>query len=237
MRQKKSSHLVCFMSHPWFFSHALSSLSTSSFSFTLLWHKNTQHNRHNKSNSENTQYIPQISKLRQSTSFDIKNHSVVKTCKLCWMYFYEKVHSGRCRDVERSFLWKRGPKQWEFWPWAAANPNWQQPSGPQLRFGISIDSERLWCRDQNHVTRKQCNWVLADDKMWVWNERLAAVECCLPTPDLIAHWNTWCPEGRKTKQAQRFTVVDHAKRRKAMTELGVCVSPLGKCHPFGYDCM
>ena len=46
-------------------------------SLFLLRHKNTQHNRYN---SENTQYITHISKLPQSTSCAIKNHSGVKTC-------------------------------------------------------------------------------------------------------------------------------------------------------------
>ena len=45
----------------------------------LLRHKNTLQDRYNKSNSENTPYIPHISKLPQSTSCAIKNHSGVKT--------------------------------------------------------------------------------------------------------------------------------------------------------------
>ena len=51
-------------------------------SLLLLRHKNTKHNRYNKSNSENTQYITHISKLPQSTSCAIKNHSGVKTCRV-----------------------------------------------------------------------------------------------------------------------------------------------------------
>ena len=51
-------------------------------SLFLLRHKNTQHNRYSKSNTENTQYIPHISKLPQSTSCAIKNHSGVKTCRV-----------------------------------------------------------------------------------------------------------------------------------------------------------
>ena len=34
-----------------------------------------------------------------------------------------------------------------------------------------------------------------------------------------------------------FTVADRAKRRKAMMELGACVSLLEKCHSLGYDRM
>ena len=62
------------MSHPLFFSHLPFTTSTSpSSSFTLpLRHKNTK----------NTQYITHISKLSQSTSCDIKNHSGVKTCRV-----------------------------------------------------------------------------------------------------------------------------------------------------------
>ena len=45
-------------------------------------HKNTQHNQNNMINSENTQYIMHISKLPQSTSCAIKNHSGVKTCRV-----------------------------------------------------------------------------------------------------------------------------------------------------------
>ena len=48
-------------------------------SLFLQWHKNTQHNRYNKSNSEN---IPHIYKLPQLTSYAIKNHSGVKTCRV-----------------------------------------------------------------------------------------------------------------------------------------------------------
>ena len=43
--------------------------------FLLPRHKNTKHNYNNKKNSENTQYIKHISKLSQSTSCAIKNHS------------------------------------------------------------------------------------------------------------------------------------------------------------------
>ena len=57
------------MSHPWLFSHAPSSMSTSSSSPIL------PHN-------ENTQYVPHISKLTPSTSGAIKNHSGVKTCRV-----------------------------------------------------------------------------------------------------------------------------------------------------------
>ena len=40
---------------------------------------------------------------------------------------------------------------------------------------------------------------------------------------------------RGVKHALEFTVVDRAKRRKAMMELDACVSLLEKCHPLGYD--
>ena len=50
--------------------------------FLLPRHKNTQHNRYNMINSESTQYITHISKLSQSTSCAIKNHSGGKTCRV-----------------------------------------------------------------------------------------------------------------------------------------------------------
>ena len=67
--KKKCCHLVCHMSHPWLFSHAPSSVSTSSSSPIL------PHN-------EKPQYIPHISKLPRLTSDAIKNHSGVKTCRV-----------------------------------------------------------------------------------------------------------------------------------------------------------
>ena len=68
--QNKCCHLVCHMSHPWLFSHAPSSMSTSSSSPTFLPH------------NENTQYTPHVSKITQSTSCAIKNHSDVNTCRV-----------------------------------------------------------------------------------------------------------------------------------------------------------
>ena len=68
--QNKSCLLVCRMSHPWLFSHAHSSMSTSSSSPAVLPH------------TENIQYIPHISKLPRLTSGAIKNHSDVKTCRV-----------------------------------------------------------------------------------------------------------------------------------------------------------
>ena len=56
-------NLLCFMSHPWLFSHAPSSMSTSS-SPPVLPH------------TENTQYIPHISKFLHSTSCAIKNNDL-----------------------------------------------------------------------------------------------------------------------------------------------------------------
>ena len=50
--------------------------------FLLPRHKNTQHNRCNTVTSKNTQLIMRISKLCQSTSSAIKNHSGVKTCRV-----------------------------------------------------------------------------------------------------------------------------------------------------------
>ena len=63
-------HPVCHMSQPWLFSHALSSMSTSSSSLPVLPH------------NDNTQYIPHISKLPRLTSCAIKNHSGMKTCRV-----------------------------------------------------------------------------------------------------------------------------------------------------------
>ena len=51
-------------------------------SLFLLRHKSALQGRHNKSNSGNTPYIPHISKLPQSTSCAIENHSGVKTCRV-----------------------------------------------------------------------------------------------------------------------------------------------------------
>ena len=50
--------------------------------FLLPRHKNTKHNQYNKNYSENTQYITHISKIPQSTSCAIKNHSGEKTCRV-----------------------------------------------------------------------------------------------------------------------------------------------------------
>ena len=55
------------MSHPWLLSHAPSSNEHFLFSTYLSYHT-----------TENTQYIPRISKLTQSTSCAIKNHSGVE---------------------------------------------------------------------------------------------------------------------------------------------------------------
>ena len=68
--QNQFGHLVCHMSHTWLFSHALSSMSTSSFHLPIQPH------------NKNAQYIHHISKLIQSTSCAIKNHSGVKTCRM-----------------------------------------------------------------------------------------------------------------------------------------------------------
>ena len=78
VRLQESSHLVCSMPHPWL---TLSPRALHLPHSLPLRHKNMQHNRYNKRNSENTQYIPHISKLPQSTSCAIKNHSGVKTCR------------------------------------------------------------------------------------------------------------------------------------------------------------
>ena len=78
---KEFSHLVCSMSHPW-----LTCLSPRALhlphSLFLLRDRNMQHNGYDKNNSENTRYITQISKLHQSTSCAIKNHSSVKNCRV-----------------------------------------------------------------------------------------------------------------------------------------------------------
>ena len=51
-------------------------------SLFLLLQQNTQHNWDNTIYSKNTQYVMHISKLSQSTSNAIKNHSGVKTCRV-----------------------------------------------------------------------------------------------------------------------------------------------------------
>ena len=50
--------------------------------FLLSRHQNTQHNRDNTIYSKNTQHIINLSRLSQSTSSAIKNHSGVKTCRV-----------------------------------------------------------------------------------------------------------------------------------------------------------
>ena len=62
-------------------------------SLSFIWHKNTQHNQYNKSNSENTQYITHISKLPQSTSCSIKNHSGLKICRVAETPAQQLPHS------------------------------------------------------------------------------------------------------------------------------------------------
>ena len=50
--------------------------------FLLPRHKNTQHNRDNMIISKKTQYIMNFTRLSQSTSSAIKDHSGVKTCRV-----------------------------------------------------------------------------------------------------------------------------------------------------------
>ena len=79
VRLKRILHLVLHMSHPWL----PFTTSTSSSSFTL--HSTTQEHAAQsvqQDKSENTQYITHISKLLQSTSCTIKNHSGLKTCRV-----------------------------------------------------------------------------------------------------------------------------------------------------------
>ena len=85
VRLERICHLVLHMSHPFVVASPAVSPRAHHLPHSLFLpprHKNTQHNRYNTIHSENTQYIMHISKLSQSTSSAIKNHSGVKTCRV-----------------------------------------------------------------------------------------------------------------------------------------------------------
>ena len=72
----------------------------------LLRHHNTQQDRYNKSNSENTRYIPHISKLPQSTSCAIENHSGVQTCRVAETRAPQLPQVMSPKNLRLSLFWR-----------------------------------------------------------------------------------------------------------------------------------
>ena len=104
--------------------------------FLVPLQKNTQHNRFNMFTSKNTQYIMNISKLSQSTSRAIKNHSGVITCRVA------ETRARQLQHIRQSESLKK--KLPEFFPWETPGGSWviEKAEKPQLRQTAKEVAER-----------------------------------------------------------------------------------------------
>ena len=177
----------------------------------LVRHKNTQHNRYNKSNSEITQYITRTSKLPQSTSSAVKNHSGVKTCR---------VAETRARQLPqvmspKSLRMSQGSKIF----WRSISYDVQEKFGEEDCFNDLEDNRSIsitWCTKR--IWRAKSPSSDHRRSVGIWRERdswltgLSNIsDVLLPIADAFwrfrgNHWRFRSRRWRVTKDAEFITV-------------------------------